>query len=237
MTQRANPRRSRPSSSASRALFAQRIVTARSRSQRLAVALSALALVFAFQPAYSSTITVTTTDDELLDNSTCSLREAIRAANSDAAVDACAAGNGADTILLPAGTYTLTIEGRAEDASASGDLDITSDLAIQGAGADVTIVQACAPTPEELSCPGIDRVFHIDPAGARITVEISGLTVQNGSTVLISFVNSAGGAILLGVANTLGDRIPAGTLTLRDSIVRNSSTPRDGAESPTKAGG
>ena len=51
----------------------------------------------------------------------CSLREAIVAAN---------AAGGADTITLPAGTYTLVIAGMGEDASATGDLDITDQLII-----------------------------------------------------------------------------------------------------------
>jgi CSLREA domain-containing protein len=54
---------------------------------------------------------VTTTADELNANGNCSLREAIRAANTDTAVDACPAGKGADVIFLPAGTYSLTIAG------------------------------------------------------------------------------------------------------------------------------
>jgi len=56
-------------------------------------------------------IIVNTTDDELNDDGDCSLREAIRAANSDSAVDACTAGRGADTITLSAGVYRLSITG------------------------------------------------------------------------------------------------------------------------------
>ncbi len=77
--------------------------------------LTALALAIALlvvtntHVAYAATITVTTTDDELNVDGDCSLREAIQAANSDAAVDACTAGSGADVIELPAGAYTLTV--------------------------------------------------------------------------------------------------------------------------------
>ena len=77
----------------------------------------------------------------------CSLREAISAANRHVIIDACESGDGADTIIVPAGTYTLTIEGRAEDAADTGDLDIPSDPTIRGSRADVTTVQACAPAP------------------------------------------------------------------------------------------
>src|SRR5215211_5083465 len=69
----------------------------------------------------SSPINVTTTNDEYntTPNSTCSLREAIRAASLDP---------GADTINVPAGTYTLFRNG--SDNTTSGidqkDLDITN---------------------------------------------------------------------------------------------------------------
>jgi len=54
----------------------------------------------------------------------CSLRGAVIAAN---------AADDADTIDLPAGTYTLTIPGAGEDMAASGDLDVTHNLTIAGA--------------------------------------------------------------------------------------------------------
>jgi len=55
----------------------------------------------------ASTILVNTTHDELNNDGDCSLREAIQAANYDTVVDHCSAGNGEDTILLPAGTYPM----------------------------------------------------------------------------------------------------------------------------------
>ncbi|MEJ2330883.1 MAG: CSLREA domain-containing protein [Gammaproteobacteria bacterium] len=81
--------------------------------------------------AYASqqvTIAVDTTVDDITVNGNCTLREAIEAANSDSAVDACPAGNGKDTILLPAGVYSLTLSGNDEDSNNSGDLDLRSDL-------------------------------------------------------------------------------------------------------------
>ena len=58
-----------------------------------------------FVPPAGATITVTTNVDNLTDNGDCTLREAIQAANTDAAVDACPPGNGADLILLAPGSY------------------------------------------------------------------------------------------------------------------------------------
>ena len=77
------------------------------------------------RPVDAATIAVTTTVDELNTDGDCSLREAVRAANTNLAVDACAAGQNAqtDTITVPAGTYTLTVAGNDNDA-AGGDLDL-----------------------------------------------------------------------------------------------------------------
>src|SRR5690606_24916998 len=49
---------------------------------------------------------------------------------------------GQDTIVLPAGTFKLTLGGVDEDGAATGDLDITDDLTIVGAGAGQTIIDA-----------------------------------------------------------------------------------------------
>jgi parallel beta-helix repeat protein len=84
-----------------------------------------------------------------------------------AAVMEANAHSGADTIVLGAGTYTLTLGGGNEDAAATGDLDITGGLTITGAGAGVTIIDAAQ----------LDRVFDIK-AGATVT--ISGVTMTNG---------------------------------------------------------
>src|SRR5262249_26620501 len=57
--------------------------------------------------ARAATITVNSTADTLATDGNCTLREAILAANSDTAVDACAAGSGPDVVVVPAGTYSL----------------------------------------------------------------------------------------------------------------------------------
>jgi CSLREA domain-containing protein len=110
----------------------------------------------------------------------CSLREAIVAAN---------ATPGADTIVFNVnGTFTLTIAGQFEDASAEGDLDITEAVTIVGNGTANTIIQAGATT-----ATAIDRVLQINPnADATFTTTISGVTIQNGKPP--SF--DVGGAIL-----------------------------------------
>jgi CSLREA domain-containing protein len=65
-----------------------------------------LVTVFAGDAA-ATVITPSTTADDLTNNGNCTLREAVKAADTDTAVDACPAGSGADVISLQAGTYTL----------------------------------------------------------------------------------------------------------------------------------
>ncbi len=157
-----------------------------------------------FRTAEAATFTVNSTADEVDTNpgdgicataaGTCTLRAAIHEAN---------ALLGADTINLPAGTYTLTIAGTSEDAAATGDLDITDDLTLIGAGQDDTAIDANQ----------LERIFdilHILPAPAP-TVNISSVTIQNGNAPY-------GGGLYNG-----------GTLTLTDSVViRNQANSNQG---------
>lgn len=89
----------------------------------------------------------------------CSLRAAIQEAN---------ALPGHDAIVLPAGVFALTVEGRGEDAAASGDLDILDALTLTGTGARTTIIDG----------NGIDTVVQIH-AGAG-TVRIQGVGLVRG---------------------------------------------------------
>jgi CSLREA domain-containing protein len=110
--------------------------------------------------AFAGTITVGTNIDEFTNNGLCSLREAITAANTDTAVDACPAGNGTDTIILP-GDYTIIdIPGTGEDSNMTGDYDIKSNIIFKGFGSGSTIIYGA----------GYDRVFHIF-AGASAQFE------------------------------------------------------------------
>ncbi|MCH8301462.1 MAG: hypothetical protein IH912_01810, partial [Proteobacteria bacterium] len=114
---------------------------------------------------------VTTTTDST-DNS--SLRACIIWSN---------ANSGTDTITVPAGTYTLTIAGTGEDAAATGDLDITDDVIINGNAAAATIIDGNS----------LDRVFDI--LGASVTM--TNLTIQGGN------VTADGAGILLDATASL----------------------------------
>jgi CSLREA domain-containing protein len=139
---------------------------------RVGIGLVVLALTLALGPptASAATITVNTTADELNADGDCSLREAILAANTNTAVDACAAGSGAtDLINVPAGTFTLSIPGAGEDANATGDLDFSSGAALVGAGAAATVIDGA----------GLDRVLHV-LATPGIFVAVQDLTIRGG---------------------------------------------------------
>jgi CSLREA domain-containing protein len=138
----------------------------------LAALLTAAAFAYALPAiAVGATITVNSTSDELMDDGHCSLREAITAANADAAPQPgpgeCPAGSGTDTIVLPAGTYVLSIPGAGEEHNKSGDLDITGPTILAGAGAAVTTIDA----------NHIDRAIHV---GMGATATIEGVTITGG---------------------------------------------------------
>lgn len=119
----------------------------------------------------------------------CTLRAAIQEAN---------ALDGADTISLMAGTYTLAIANPAtssDDPAATGDLGITGDVTITGADAGASIINGNT----------TDRIFDI--LGST-DVELTKLTLQGGRVV-----SGDGGAIR-----------NAGTLTIAASTLRNNSS-------------
>lgn len=108
-----------------------------------------------------------------------SLRAAIMEAN---------ALSGNDTITLPAGTYTLTRSGAADDTAVNGDLDITDNLIIAGAGSGETIIDAGGDS-------GIgERIFEI-PEGTGLRVDFHAMTLTGGRALGQSFPDNRGGAI------------------------------------------
>jgi CSLREA domain-containing protein len=154
-----------------------------------AVAAGLLLALVPVLSARAATFVVTTTADGNHGDCTvslCTLRDAIIKANATV---------GTDTITVPAGTYTLTIPGQGENAAATGDLDITDSVTINGAGAATTIVDGGA----------LDRVFDVHPG----TVIINDLTIRNGKPA----DNDNGG----GISNT-------GTLTLNRCVVSGNAT-------------
>lgn len=155
--------------------------------------------------ARAATITVTVTSDDNIVNGNCTLREAIRAANTNAFVDACPKGNGVDTIILPAGTYVLALVGTGENAAATGDLDITDPLTIVGAGKASTLING----------NGLDRVLDIyDPT------EISDVTIAGGD----SGAESGGGIRVSNALTLTNSRVSDSTTSAGGGGINTTNT-------------
>ncbi|UCC59494.1 MAG: sortase [Dehalococcoidia bacterium] len=134
------------------------------------------------QSVEAATITVDTADDEFIADGDCSLREAVQAANLNIGVDACTAGQAdpiIDEIILPSGTYTLTV---------GTDLVFFESVNIRGAGPSSSVIQAT----------GVDgqRIFRISVTD--VTLSLFDLTLENGNcnTSCTDWVD-AGGAIFI----------------------------------------
>lgn len=80
----------------------------------------------------AATIEVDSPVDVVADDGLCTLREAITAANTDLPQGGCPAGSGDDDVRVPPGTYLLQIGGAGEEFNATGDLDVRSNLTLEG---------------------------------------------------------------------------------------------------------
>ncbi len=185
-----------------------------------AVLIVALALPVGTTHAGTTYVVTRTTDipfDEVCD-ADCSLREAIWYANGF---------GGADTIIVPAGTYTLDVVGAGEENNETGDLDITDEVTIIGDGAATTIIDGNGATLG-------DRVVQITGA---FSVILSGITIRNGNTA-----GDGGGIYSVGTliladsaasgntaANTGAGIFNSGTLTLNNSTVSGNNASNAGS--------
>jgi CSLREA domain-containing protein len=148
------------------------VIRAHWRAFATFVASLALALTFLIpsaRVAAGSSIVVDTTADTVASDGRCSLREAVLAVNRGTIVDTCDGGRATYSIFLPAGRYVLSIPGRNEDASATGDLDVHWSTTLRGAGPHRTMIDA----------NGVDRAIEVF-AGAGL--RLFGLTVTGGDT-------------------------------------------------------
>ena len=161
--------------------------------------------------AHAVTFTATTTLDSL-DASPgdgvcadadgqCSLRAAIQEANALA---------GEDTIMLGAGTYAFTRAGGNEDAAASGDLDITDDLGLQGTGAEATIIDGGA----------LDRVVDLRGSTPH-SVRLENLTLRNGFLGTTAWTGSFSGLGGVGIRVGTGTHLTMSHVDVSDNHSAN----------------
>jgi CSLREA domain-containing protein len=173
-------------------------------------------------PAHAASITVNTTLDEDVTNSACSLREAITAANTDAAYNGCSAGSGADTITfdgtvfatpqtimlsvnLPTITTSLTIDGpdAARVTVTTNGVGGTRIFAVNASGGTVAF--------SDLTMTGAICTFGSCPGGGNG----AGLWVVDGTvSVTNSTISSNRADQGAGIANS-----SSGTVTITNSIV------------------
>jgi predicted outer membrane repeat protein len=121
-------------------------------------------------------------------------------------------------ITVPAGTYNLTITGSGDNA---GDLDITGDITIVGAGAGKTIVNASSLTNE--------RIFDVFDTLNLSGVTLTGADVSSGVNGVVGgaiWVRSGAvldlkdSAVVDNTADTYGGGIySSGTLTISGSVI------------------
>ena len=142
-----------------------------------------------------TTYNVTSTADSSLTPGT--LRWAINQANLNP---------GADTIVLPAGTYRITLAGAGEALNVTGDFNVYGDLSIVGANTGTTFIDA----------NGLDRAFRVHSG----TLSLSQVTVENGSS-------ATGGAVRVEAA---------GSLDLRNAVLRNNVATGAGGGAISSAG-
>lgn len=164
-------------------------------------------VVLPSQAKATFTVSKTTDTADGTCNADCSLREAITAANGSA---------GADSIVVPAGTYELTRTNAAanEDNNSTGDLDILDNTTITGAGSASTIIQAGT-----TNANGIDKVLAFNPiCTTAVSSSISGVTVRFGrntqSPTAPDFSYTGGG---VDVCNTGAGNFSATDLTVTDN--------------------
>lgn len=176
--------------------------------------LAAALLVLAPASAPAVVFDVNSTDDNpdaVLDGAcadvdgACTLRAAVQEANSLANDP-----NTPDQINVPAETYLLKLTGSGEDAAATGDLDLTDDVIIVGAGAGLTIIKGKK-----------DRVLQVVPG---TTAVITDLTVTKGKLGTRKELKNAPGKHFDG-----GGVLNEGTLTLRRVVVEKNKSVDDAA--------
>jgi CSLREA domain-containing protein len=179
-----------------------------------------VALLAALLPAASavqaaSPILVTSTTDEYNDpgpGTGCSLREAIKAANSDMAFGGCPGGSGADQITLPPGAYKLTLTAPETTPNlAVGDLDVDGALTIVGQGSPTINANSIGrifelTAGDSLTLRGLTLTGGSDQFGGAIRVDSATLSLVEvvvDSNAVTSNVTSAGGGIVEGGAGAV----------------------------------
>ena len=146
----------------------------------------------------------------------CSLRASIQEAN--------AIRDAVSNITLPAGIYHLSNSGNGENDSATGDLDVTSNIVITGQGQLLSIIDA----------DNIDRHFDVHANEFVSAIELNSLSLINGTSLSEDggSIRSYGNVVLKSVtfsdnANELSAKIGKGghvSILGAGSLIADNST-------------
>lgn len=178
-----------------------------------------LLLVLRPAPAAGASIVVDTLADDNTVNGNCTLREAVLAASSDAAVDGCSAGSGADAI-------SFSLPGTISLDSALGQIYLSTEMQINGLGRDLTVIEGNIG----------QRIFRRSGSAAAITIRDLSLINSRVYAEGGSAFYQAGGYVSTfenvrfnnhGSDFKGGAIYSAGTLTLIDCEITNSSVSGD----------
>lgn len=206
------------------------------RFARLSGFLSAVSLLAA-QPALSATITV----DSLSGGTggpSCSLRDAITAANTDAPVAGCAAGSGADVIVLSVSGVIPLTEADNTTQGANGLPVILGDITIDGNGATILRDPGLTCTLDGVTDVGEFRIAHVANGGS---LTLNDITLVNGCADGAGFGGWGGALLVWANANLVADGVTisdsqaygaggglvietASTAVLTNTAVTNNST-------------
>ncbi|MCH9696924.1 MAG: right-handed parallel beta-helix repeat-containing protein [Gammaproteobacteria bacterium] len=171
----------------------------------------AVAMALTTTVASSAVIRVDGNDVFFSFDGSCSIREAIIAANTDTAVDSCPAGDGADTIIL-VGRGQYVLRNFHEDLQGHNGLPtITSDITIRGNNAVI----------KREADEGFDtfRIFRVDNG----SLSISDLTIENG---VADFTGNG----------TFGPGVYGGGIVATDAVVTIQSSTITGNSATTGGG-
>lgn len=196
------------------------------------ILLSFLTALLITVDAKSATLTVNSVSDNLTSDNFLTLREAVVLVDNNGVANTAASLNrvltageqaqisgafGNDIIILPAGTFQLTIPGTGEGLTPAlpkiGDLDIViNNVTVQGAGASSTIIQQMTDR---------DRVFDVNVNFiGNFSFTIDGVTISGGRETnavagggIFSGSSTAGGVVTVKNCKFINNRTSgAGTL-------------------------
>jgi uncharacterized repeat protein (TIGR01451 family)/CSLREA domain-containing protein len=168
--------------------------------------------------AQAATTTVTTNVDAVSGDSECSLREAVQAANTNAAVDSCVAGSAGLDILtfnLPANS-TITL--------INGQLTLSEPVFIDGSGAPNLII----------SGNNASKVFSFSAPASLLNLTVadgrangSGGAIYSSTALTLTHVNVLSNTIVVG--NAGGGLFAGGTLFIEGGRFENNRIGSSGA--------